>query len=405
MEQPLRGIRILDLSRVLAGPFCTSLLGDLGAEVVKVESLPNGDHTRSWGPFAGEHSVYFLSTNRNKRSIAIDFRAPAGKRLLAELADACDVIVENFRPGIMAQLGLDPQELRKRRPELIITSISGFGPVGPYANEGAVDQVAQGMSGLMSVNGLSGGQPLRMGVPVADLFAGLFAALGTVAALARRGTDRPGSLVETSLLESGIAALAFQAQRYLSLGEVPGRNGNDHPIITPYGVFQASDRPINIAGATDEQWRIFSEVLGDRGLLDEPMFADWTARAANREALRERIEACLARCTAAEWVARLRAAGVPSGPIYTIEEMLTDPQVEALEVTRECTLPAEGSGDDATVAQRMRLLRGPLRFGGKLGPVAPPPLLGEHTTAVLRELGKTEAEIGWLFDQKIVAGR
>ncbi|MWA03507.1 CoA transferase [Actinomadura sp. LD22] len=386
---PLDGLRVLDLTRAMAGPYCTSLLGDLGADVVKVEALPAGDASRLWGPFDGPRSVYFDSANRNKRSVALTFRSEQGRRLLARLAERADVIVENFRPGVLSAIGLDPDELRARRPELVIAGVTGYGPVGPDRDAGGLDQIAQGMSGLMSVTGdAGGGGPLRVGIPIIDIVSGMACALGVAAAVAGRARGG-GAHVQTSLLENALAVMTFQAQRYLTLGEVPGPQGNHHPVISPYGVFRTADRPVNIAVGSQRQWRVVCELIGAPELADDPRFADVPARVEARDALTGELERRLGTRRADEWIADLRAAGIPCGPIHAMDGVFADPQVEAIGMVRDT-----GSGP---------LMRGPLWLDGSPAPIRrTPPALGEHTCEVLGEAGLTEAEIDALIAEGIV---
>jgi crotonobetainyl-CoA:carnitine CoA-transferase CaiB-like acyl-CoA transferase len=387
-ELPLSGIRVVDLTRALAGPYCTALLGDLGADVIKVEGLPGGDSTRHWPPFDGSRSLYFLSTNRNKRSIALDLRSPRAQQVLVELVAEADVLVENFRPGVLAKLGLDPERLRAERPGLVISSISGFGEIGPLRDDAGLDQVAQGMSGLMSITGGGDQTPMRAGVPVVDMAAGMFSAFGIVASLV--GTLRSGraTRMSTSLLESAVSMLTFQAQRYLSTGEVPEPQGNDHPIISPYGTFRAADGALNVAVGSEAQWASLCGVLGAPELATRPEYATSQARLANRPALTAELNRLFGAREAAQWTESLRAAGVPVGPIHRMDQVFADPQVQALGVVQSV-----GAGDD-----RDQLVRGPLWTDGRPSAVhRRPPRLGEHTRQVLGELGYDEAAIDALL--------
>ena len=266
---PLAGTTVLDLSRALAGPYATALLADLGATVIKVEGATGGDSSRSWPPFEGQHSLYFDSANRNKSSVAIDFYSPEGKDLLRKLALEADVLIENFRPGVLTAMGLDPAELRASNPGLVIASVTGFGPTGPLAKTAGLDQVAQGMSGLMSVTGPDAEHPSRFGVPIVDMGAGMFTAFGIASALVERARTGRGVDVSTSLLETGLALSAFQGQRYLSNGEVPVPQGNDHPVLAPYGVFRTADIPVIIAVGNDKQWLELCALVGDPALAQE----------------------------------------------------------------------------------------------------------------------------------------
>jgi CoA:oxalate CoA-transferase len=297
-----------------AGPFCTALLADMGATVFKVESVEGGDSSRSWPPFEENHSLYFDSVNRGKQSIAVNFRSDAGRALLRRMTLSVDVVVENFRSGVMAELGLDPDELRAEKPELIVASITGFGATGPLARAPGFDQVVQGMSGIMSITGCNSEDVFRVGLPIIDTVTGIFCALGIASALAGRGAAGQGASVETSLLESAIAISTFQGQQYLSSGEVPHPHGNDHPVLAPYGVFATADIPITVAVGNQEQWRSLCEVLGLPELIDHPHYKSGSLRSTHREALKDRIGARLLTDSGAEWVTMLQAAQIPCGP-------------------------------------------------------------------------------------------
>jgi crotonobetainyl-CoA:carnitine CoA-transferase CaiB-like acyl-CoA transferase len=394
---PLDGIRVLDLGRALSGPFCATLLGDLGADIVKVEQLPHGDVMRTWGPFHDGESVYFLSMNRNKRSVALDLRHDEGKRALLALVAGSDVIVENFRPGVMEALGLSDERLRRDHPGLIHCAVSAFGPRGPYTDLPGFDQVAQAMGGLMGVTGLRDGEPTRSGVAIADILAGVFAALVAVAALVPR-TDEPGPhRVGSSLLEGTLGVLTFQAQQYLSLSEVARRQGNDHPIISPYGCFQAADGPLVVACATQVMWGKLCELVGLDDLVDDPRFETNAERVANRSQLTSLLNACLSRATKQEWFERLTQAGIPAGPVNDIAEVFANPQVDALRAVRAIDHAALGP---------LRIVGPPFEIDGKPIPVrGAPPVLGEHTEAALVEAGMDEAEVRSLIDRGVAAQR
>lgn len=384
MTLPLEGVTILDLSRALAGPFATALLADLGATVIKVETAKGGDITRAWPPFEGEHSLYFESINRGKSSIALDFYSSEGQALLREMALKSDVVIENFRSGVMTEMGLDPDELRAEKPGLVVASISGFGEVGPLAQAAGLDQVAQAMSGLMSVTGPNASEFYRFGIPIIDIVSGIFSALGIVAAL----YGREGGIVSTSLLESAIAISAFQGQRYLSTGSVPTPTGNDHPSLTPYGVYQASDGPLVIAVGNDKQWGQFCELLGAPELATDERFTSGRERTANRPALKAEMERLLSARTAIEWTVIIREAGIPVGPIYSYDQVFDDEQVKALQMVVPTTR-ADGSV--------LPLVRGPLSFNHVPSPIRKaPPVLGADTDEILASYGLTADQIAEL---------
>lgn len=391
---PLAGITVLDLTRALAGPYATALLADLGATVTKVESVKGGDSTRGWPPFEGDHSLYYDSTNRGKSSIALDFYSEEGQGLLRRLALASDVVIENFRPGVMAELGLDPESLLAERPGLVVASVSGFGATGPLSQTAGLDQVAQGMSGLMSVTGADSDNVYRVGIPVIDIISGIFTAVGILAALVDRERTGTGHTVSTSLLEAALAISVFQGQRYLSTGVVPEPQGNDHPVLAPYGVFATADIPVIIAVGNEKQWRELCELVGDAGLADHPDLVTGKLRTRHRAELKERLEALLAARPGTEWVELFRAARIPTGPIYDYAQVFEDAQVKHLDMVQHVTR-ADGSD--------LPLLRGPVSIDGAALPIRKaPPALGEDTREVLSALGLTEEQVEGLLDAGIV---
>lgn len=393
IEGPLHGIRVIDLTRALAGPFCTAMLGDFGADVIKVEGLPKGDATRAWPPYDGTRSLYYLSTNRNKRSIALELRSPEARAVLQKLVSDADVLVENFRPGVLAKLGLDPERLRTERPDLVVASVSGFGEIGPMRQDAGLDQVAQGMSGLMSVTGAGEHTPMRAGVPIIDMAVGMYTAFGIAASLAGRAASRPAVRVNTSLLEAAVSLMTFQAQRYLSLGEVPEPQGNDHPIVAPYGTFHAADASFNVAVANDAQWATLLEILGAPELAARAEYAHPAQRSENRTALYVELNDLFAKRPAEEWLSELRAGGVPCGPIYTMDQVFADAQVEALGLVQ--VVPDEHGYS--------KLIRGPLWIDGRPSPIRThPPAMGQHSREVLTELGYGKTEIDDMIAKGVV---
>ncbi len=394
---PLESIRVLDLTRALAGPFCTMILGDLGADVINVEPTPDGEMIRQWGPFDQGISVYYLSVNRNKRSLALNFRDPGSKALLRRLAGEVDVVLENFKPGTADKLGLAYDTLAEANPRLIYASITGFGHDGPYGHWAGFDQIAQGMSGLMSITGMPDGEPTRLGVPIADLVAGMWSAIGVISALAQRHVTGKGQRVDTSLLAALVGLLCVQGQRVLSLGEVPPRVGNDHPVICPYGSFTAADGLINVAAATQEMWASLCRLLGIEHLKDHPDYVDNTARAAHRDALKNELNARFRTRPAIEWASELMQAGIPAGPIYTLDQVFEDPQVRHVGLVETVSHPVLGP---------LRQLANPLKMealGGR-SVRRPPPLLGEHSREVLRDFAYSDDEIGGMIAAGLVKG-
>ena len=388
MTPPLAGIRVLDLSRVLAGPWCTQLLADLGADVIKVEKPGAGDDTRHWGPpwhGDGEQRVaaYFVSANRGKRSAAIDFAQPEGAALVRQLAARCDVVVENFKVGGLARFRLDAAALRAADPRLIVASITGFGQDGPYAERAGYDYIIQGMGGLMSVtgqpDGAPGGEPMKVGVAVADLFTGMYTAVAIVAALYRRAQSGEGAHIDMALFDTQLAMLANQASNALMSGRDPARQGNAHPNIVPYQPFEAADQPIIIAVGNDRQFGRLAALCGHPGWARDERFASNSARVANRGELASVIAAVVATRPAAEWLEQLEAAGIPAGPINRISQALADVQ-------------AQHRGMVRTMAG-MPLVGSPVRIDGERADSdLAPPRLGEHSDAVLGELGIDASE-------------
>jgi formyl-CoA transferase len=383
---------VLDLTRVRAGPTCVRQLADWGANVIKIE-LPA--HLETGDALGGaRHGPDFQNLHRNKRAIEIDLKSPAGVAALKRLAAKADVVVENFRPDVKKRLGIDYAALSKVNPRLIYASISGFGQDGPYARRPGVDQIAQGMGGLMSITGEPGRGPMRVGVPIADLSAGLFAALGILVALLEREQSGKGQEVTTSLLQAQIFMLDFQASRWLNAREVPPQAGNNHPTSIPTGVFKTSDGHINIAAVGGAMWEKFCREIGAEALMNHPDYATAAQRLKNRDALNAAIDGYLADRTSAEWIERLNAAGVPCGPIYPIDKVFDDPQVEHLGIVEEIDTGTRGTL--RVVGQPMALSRTPSALA------APPPERGEHTDEVLREFGFSLAEIAGLREAKVI---
>lgn len=383
---PLSGIRVIDLGRHLAGPTAAMWLGDLGADVIKIENPGKGEDARSSGPpFYNGESAFFLAANRNKRSLALDLKRPEGQAVFRRLAATADVVVENFRPGVMEALGIGYDTIAETNPGVIYCSISGYGKDGPYASRPGLDQIIQGVSGLMSITGFEGGEPTRVGIPIADLLTGLFGAYGVLAALQARERTGRGQRVETSLLESMVGTLAFQATRYLNGGDVPPPAGNHHPINAPYGVFRTKDGYVTIGGTGDKRWPLLCRTIGAPELLEDERFATNGGRHANRLELADLISAKLQAKTSAEWEEILNDAGVPCGPILGVNEALDHPQVRHREMVVEIEHPTAGL---------LHLLGLPVKLSATPGSVREaPPVLGQHSAAILEEVGVGAEEV------------
>ena len=396
--KPLEGIKVLDLSRVLAGPWCTQLLADLGAEVIKVERPGSGDDTRHWGPpWRGEGNsrvaAYFLSCNRGKKSAAIDFAQEEGAALVRELANDADVVVENFKVGGLKKFGLDAASLRAAHPSIVYASITGFGQDGPYAERAGYDYIIQGMGGLMSITGQPdgepGGGPMRVGVAVVDLFTGMYTATAILAALYRREKTGEGAHVDMALFDTQLAMLANQASNALVSGNDPPRQGNTHPNIVPYQPFEAADQPIIIAIGNDRQFARLAEICGHPEWTRDERFASNAARVANRSEIVRLIADRIREKSAAEWLAELELAGIPAGPINRISQALADVQAQHRQMVRSIAgVPQVGS---------------PLRFDGERADSdLPPPALGEHTWEILGRLGLSGADFDELRVKMVI---
>jgi formyl-CoA transferase/CoA:oxalate CoA-transferase len=384
---PLDGVKILDLSRVLSGPYCTMLAADMGARVIKIEHPARGDDTRAWGPpFLGGESAYYLSVNRNKESVAVDFTRPGGRQIVERLVAWADVVVENFRPGTLDARGLGYARFAARHPSLVWVAISGFGQTGPRREEPGYDAVAQAEGGLMSVTGTPDGPALRLGVAIADIASGMFAFQGMLLALLARGRSGRGQLVDVSLLDSVAALLTYQASRWFATGDVPSRTGNRHATIAPYDTFDVAGGVLVLAVGNDEQWQRLCRALARGDLAADARFLTNAGRVRHYDALRALLAPVFAADSRDRWIARLRAAGVPCGAVRSIDEALSDPQLLAREMIAVVDHPALGP---------LRTLGVPVKLAGTPGAIrTPPPALGEHTAAVLRsDLGLTTAEI------------
>jgi crotonobetainyl-CoA:carnitine CoA-transferase CaiB-like acyl-CoA transferase len=381
---PLDGITVLDLTRVLSGPYCTMLLADMGARVIKVEQPGKGDDTRAWGPpFLEGESAYFLSINRNKESITLDFKQPDGRAVLDRLIAKSDVVVENFRPGTLAKLGFDYQTLAARYPRLVYCSIAGFGQTGPRRKEPGYDAIMQAEGGLMSITGSADGEPYRLGVAIVDIVSGMFAAYGVAMALFARERTGRGQEVDLAMLDATVALLTYQAGNFFASGKVPARLGNRHPSIAPYELFATSTGDFVLAVGNDEQWRRFRDVAE---LPDDPRFTTNRQRVTAYDELRPFVADRLRTKPREFWIERLNAAGVPCGSVRNFQELFDDPQLAAREMIARV--------EHATIGQ-LRTLGVPVKLSETPGAVRlPPPTLGQHTDAVLAtDLGMSAQDI------------
>jgi crotonobetainyl-CoA:carnitine CoA-transferase CaiB-like acyl-CoA transferase len=385
---PLSGIRVIDLTRILAGPFCTMILADMGADVIKVETPGSGDPLRQQGAIRDGLSWYFAAFNRNKRSLSLNLRSDRGKEVLARLIAQGDVLVENYRPGVLAQMGFGEARLKALKPDLVYANISGFGTTGPYRDRPSFDFIAQAMSGFMSVTGAAAGPPQRAGPPIADLVAGLYGAIGICAALVKRGRTGAGETVGSSLNNGLISLLAFLAANHLATGTEPARTGNDHAIVSPYGMFRTLDGEVALAPSQEQSYQRLIDALGAPEWRDEPRFATNDLRVANRAAMTEAVEAKLAGNTTEYWIDKLNAAGVPCGRVMGLAEMFADPQV----IDQEMVISQEHPGHGT-----VKMLGFPIKFAeAPCLPRRPAPEVGGDSDAVLREFGYSLEDIAAL---------
>ena len=395
MAGPLTGFTVLDLTRVLSGPYCTMVLGDLGARIIKVEQPRKGDDTRAWGPpFVGAESAYFLSINRNKESVTLDYKPAAGREVLEQLIARADVLVENYRPGTLERVGFGWEAVHARFPRLVYASISGYGQTGPRRDEAGYDAVMQAEGGLMSVTGDADRPGYRLGVAITDMVAGLYCAQGITAALLARERSGEGQRVDIGMLDTTAALLTYQAANWFTTGKTPQRQGNRHATIAPYETFTTADGEIVIAVGNDEIWKRFCPAAGLPELADDPRFATNKDRMENYHDMRPPIDRVFRTATNAEWIARLNAAGVANGEVRDIGQMLNDPQLAAREMVQTLMHPTIGA---------TRVIGAPIKLSATPASLrTPPPVLGQHTDTVLGELGYSAADITGLRDTRVI---
>ena len=394
--KPLDGIKVVDLSRILAGPYCSMILADMGAEVVKIENPDGGDDTRAWGPpFLEGESTYFLSINRNKKSLTLNLKDPRGKDVLRRLIAQGDVLLENFRPGALERLGFGYEAVKVLNSRMVYCSVSGFGQTGPDAQRPGYDLIAQGESGLMSITGYAEGPPLKVGTSIADIFAGTLAAQGILLALFARERTGRGQLVDVALLDGMLSVLTYQAGSYFATGNSPGRRGNQHPSITPYEAYEAKDGHLNIGVANNSLYDKFCKVLGREDLIADPRFRGDADRVTNRAALQAILAPIIKTRTVREWLAAFDAAGIPAGAIRSVGEALSAAQALAREMVTEVVHPKIGP---------MKVTGIPVKLSDTPGAVeTPPPLLGQHTDEVLREwVGLRPQDIAGLRSGRVI---
>lgn len=384
MAGPLKGIRVLDLTRILAGPYATMILRDLGAEVIKIEQPETGDEARDFGPFKNDFSLYFMSVNRGKKSVTLNLKSPRGKELFLELVKGSDILVENFRPGTMEKLGLDYESLKKHHPSLLYAACSGFGQTGPYAMRGAYDMIIQGMGGIISITGEPDRPPVRVGTSIGDITSALFTTIGILSALRHRDQTGEGQLIDVGMLDCQVAILENAMVRYFSNGDIPRPLGRRHPAITPFEVFESADGYVVIAIGNNELWRKFCEHVGRPELIDDERFHTNALRTENHESLFPILTEIMCRRTTDAWVEALEAIGVPCGPVNTVDKVANDPQVLARDMIAEVEHDTTGTVQIPGI---------PIKLSETPGQIdAPAPNLGEHTSEVLKDLLKLTAE-------------
>jgi crotonobetainyl-CoA:carnitine CoA-transferase CaiB-like acyl-CoA transferase len=395
MSLPLAGTKVLDLTIFMAGPYCSMVLGDLGAEVIKIETFPDGDNSRKFDPQVNGESYCFAMMNRNKKSLALDLKHPAGHEAFLKLAAQADIVLENFRPGVARKLGVDYETLKRINPSLIYASMSGFGQTGPYSSKGGFDIIAQGMSGIMSMTGEPGGRPAKVGIAVNDIASGATALYSVLGAYIGRLRSGHGQYLETSLVEAGLAWTIWEAAAFFGAGEVPTATGTRHRRFAPYQAYRTKDGYVTVGAGSDKLWQSFcTQVCGKPEWLADPRFATLPARLRNIDELEREIEAVLTTQPTAHWIERLDAAQVPAGPVYRYDEILADPHIHARDMIVEVEHPKMGP---------IRMLGLPVKSTGDLAAIRrPAPWLGQHGAEVLRSAGYDDAAIEALFADGVI---
>jgi len=395
MTLPLEGVKVLDFTAIMAGPYCTLMLADMGAEVTKIESFPEGDGTRRFDPKVNGESYCFAVLNRNKKSVALDMKDPRGREIFMKIAQDADIIVENYRPGVTRKLGIDYDAIKAVNPRIIYASISGFGQTGPFSRKGGFDIIAQGMSGIMTMTGESGGRPAKVGIAMNDIAAGTTVLYAILGAYIKRLKTGEGMYLETSLMEAGLAWTFWEAGAYFGGGEIPVATGTRHRRSTPYQAYRTKDAYVTVGANNEKLWTAFcTQVLERPGLMEDPRFKVLAARLKNIDALQDEIEKVFAQHPTNHWVKRLDAAGVPGGPVFTYDQALENEHSKAREMVVEIDHPRIG---------RMKGLGNPVKSSGELARSrAPAPWLGQHSAEVLKGLGYTDAQIAALFADGVI---